>query len=137
MHDTNVAWKSCDKEEVLQNGGVNSQKQNTNITAYVPIMRYAEVLLDHAEAVNEVSGPTMAVYNDINAIRARAKMPPLPPGLSQSQMRDRIRHERRIELAFEGFRYFDIKRWRIAEQVLNGVNDGLVTRQFISPKNYQ
>ncbi|MBX3256434.1 MAG: RagB/SusD family nutrient uptake outer membrane protein [Chitinophagaceae bacterium] len=129
-------WKSCDKEEVTQNGGVNSQKQNTNITAYVPIMRYAEVLLNHAEAVNEVSGPTNAVYDDINAIRARAKMPPLPAGLSQSQMRERIRHERRVELAFEGSRYFDIKRWRIAEQVLNGVDDGIVTRQFISPKNY-
>jgi len=129
-------WKSCDKEEVVQNGGVNSQKQGTNITAYVPTMRYAEVLLSHAEAVNEVSGPTQAVYDDINAIRARVKMPALPAGLSKSQMRDRIRHERRLELAFEGFRYLDIKRWRIAGQVLNGVNDGTVTRQFISPKNY-
>jgi hypothetical protein len=129
-------WKSCDKQEVVQNGGVNSQKQNTNITAYVPTMRYAEVLLNNAEAVNEVSGPTLAVYNDVNAVRARAKMPPLPVGLSQSQMRDKIRHERRVELAFEGFRYLDLKRWRIADKVLNGFNDGMVTHQFISPKNY-
>jgi hypothetical protein len=129
-------WKSCDKQEVVQNGGVNSQKQNTNITAYVPIMRYAEILLNNAEAVNEVSGPTLAVYNDVNAVRARAKMPPLPAGLSQSQMRDRIRHERRVELAFEGFRYLDLKRWRIADKVLNGFNDGMVTHQFLSPKNY-
>jgi hypothetical protein len=129
-------WKSCDKNEVVQNGGVNSQKQNTNITAYVPMIRYAEVLLNHAEAVNEASGPTLAVYNDINAVRARAHMPALPSGLSQSQMRDKIRHERRVELAFEGFRYLDLKRWRIADKVLNGYNDGMVTHQFISPKNY-
>jgi len=51
-------------------------------------------------------------------------------------MRQRIRNERRVELAFEGFRYFDIKRWRIAGQQLNGQYDGLVNRVFTSPKNY-
>jgi hypothetical protein len=129
-------WKACDKEEVVANGGVNTQKTGVPNTAYVPLMRYAEVLLSHAEAVNEVSGPNGDVYQDINAIRARANMPPLPAGLSQDQMRQRIRNERRVELAFEGFRYFDIKRWRIAGQVLNGTYDGLVNRVFTSPKNY-
>jgi hypothetical protein len=47
-------------------------------------------------------------------------MPPLPAGLSQAQMRDRIRHERRVELAVEGLRYFDLRRWGIAIQKLNG-----------------
>ncbi|NLR81356.1 RagB/SusD family nutrient uptake outer membrane protein [Chitinophaga eiseniae] len=129
-------WKSCDKEEVVANGGVNTQKTGVPNTAYVPLMRYAEVLLTHAEAVNEVSGPNGQVYQDVNAVRARANMPPLPAGLSQDQMRQRIRNERRVELAFEGFRYFDIKRWRIAGQVLNGTYDGLVNRVFTSPKNY-
>jgi len=129
-------WKSCDKEEVVQNGGVNAQKENTNITAYVPAIRYAEVLLSYAEAVNELDGPTKAVYDAVDTVRARAKMPSLPAGLGKEQMRERIRQERRVELAFEGFRYFDIKRWRIAGKVLHGMNDGLITRQFISPKNY-
>jgi len=51
-------------------------------------------------------------------------MPPFPAGLSKEQMRERIRHERRIELAFEGLRYFDLKRWHIAGAVLNNVKDG-------------
>ena len=42
-------------------------------------------------------------------------------------MRQRIRHERRIELAFEGLRHFDLVRWHIADQVLNGLNTGLIT----------
>jgi hypothetical protein len=129
-------WKACDKYEVVQNGGVNTQKQNIPNTAYVPLIRYAEVLLSNAEAVNELTGPTSDVYNDLNTIRARANMPPLPVGLSQDQMRQRIRNERRVELAFEGFRYFDIKRWKIAGQVLNGQYDGLVNRTFTAPKNY-
>jgi|SRR6218665_298723 len=133
---TYLYWKACDADEVKQNGGVSAQKQNTNNTAYVPLIRYAEVLLSHAEALNEISGPTQDVYNDINLVRARAKMPPLPAGLKIEDMRQRIRNERRVELAFEGFRYFDIKRWRIAPQALNGLKDGLITRKFESPKNY-
>lgn len=129
-------WKACDMDEVKQNGGVSAQKQYTNNTAYVPLIRYAEVLLSHAEAVNEITGPTSEVYRDIDSIRSRAGMPKLPANLNRDEMRKRIRNERRIELAFEGFRYFDIKRWRIAGQVLNGVNDSFVTRTFISPKNY-
>ncbi len=83
-------------------------------------MRYAEVLLNYAEAQNEASGPDGSVYNAINAIRDRAGMPDLPLGLSQDEMRAKIRNERRIELAFEEHRFFDIRRWRIAEDLLNG-----------------
>lgn len=99
------------------------------------LMRYADVLAMKAEAENEISGPTNTVYTSINAIRNRAGMPPLPLGLSKEAMRLKIRHERRVEFAFEGTRYFDLKRWRIAEQVLNNVKDGLVTYQFLD-KHY-
>lgn len=87
--------------------------------------RYAEVLLAIAEAENEVNGPTQKVYNAINSIRARkgVDMPPLPTGLSQAQMREKIRHERRIELAFEGHRYFDLKRWRIIGEIMNNFDE--------------
>ncbi|MCG9972864.1 RagB/SusD family nutrient uptake outer membrane protein [Christiangramia crocea] len=88
-------------------------------------MRYAEVLLNYAEAQNEASGPDATVYAAINEIRNRADMPDLPQGLSQDEMRAEIRNERRIELAFEEHRYFDIRRWRIAPDLLNGPVQGM------------
>ena len=94
------------------------------------IFRLGEVLLMHAEAENELSGPTPAVYQAIQSLRRRVHMKLLPDGLSKSQMRERIRHERRIELAFEGLRYYDLKRWHIAEAVLNNVKDGLLKYSF-------
>jgi hypothetical protein len=81
------------------------------------IWRYAEVLLNYAEAQNEATGPDQSVYDAINKIRTRGGLPNLPAGLTQETMRQRIRRERRIELAFEGKRLFDLWRWHIAEQV--------------------
>lgn len=103
-----------------------------------PLMRYAEVLLMYAESANEVDGPSTAVYNAVNQIRARGDilMPPLIPGLSKDQMRVAIRHERRIELAFEGFRYDDVKRWKIAETLLNmPASESVISKSF-AKKNY-
>jgi starch-binding outer membrane protein, SusD/RagB family len=82
--------------------------------------RYAEVLLNYAEAQNEAVGPDASVYNAINQIRARTSvaMPALPAGLTQSQMRDRIRNERAVELAFEDFRWYDIMRWKAGPQIV-------------------
>jgi hypothetical protein len=80
--------------------------------------RYAEILLNYAEAINEAEGPTKA-FEPINSIRARAGIPNLPSGLSQAEMRERIRNERRVELAFEEHRYWDVRRWKIAEQTEN------------------
>jgi len=87
------------------------------------LMRYADVLLMYAEAQNEASGPDGTVYAAVNEVRARVDMPELPAGLSQSEMRDRIRHERRVELAFGGTRYFDLKRWGILLEVCNQITD--------------
>jgi hypothetical protein len=100
------------------------------------ILRYADVLLMLAEAENEINGPTNMAYNAINAIRERGKTSELPEGLTKDQMRERIRHERRIELAFEGGRYFDLKRWKIAKQVLNNTHDGVVTYHFEDKHNF-
>ncbi|AYB31959.1 RagB/SusD family nutrient uptake outer membrane protein [Chryseolinea soli] len=83
------------------------------------LLRYAEVLLTYAEAENENIGPANA-YGAINEIRARAGMPELPLGLTKDEMRNHIRHERRVELAFEGLRYMDLRRWGIAMDKLNG-----------------
>ncbi|WP_299557364.1 RagB/SusD family nutrient uptake outer membrane protein [Seonamhaeicola sp.] len=82
------------------------------------LIRFAEVLLNFAEASNELSGPSSDVYDAINRIRNRAGMPDLPVGLSQSEMRERIRNERRVELALEGDRFYSIRRWGIAENIV-------------------
>ncbi len=81
--------------------------------------RYAEVLLNYAEAQNEAVGPDMTVYDAINEVRARSELPALTPGFSQDQMRTAIRRERRIELAFEDKRWWDLLRWKIAEVNIN------------------
>lgn len=83
------------------------------------VLRYAEILLTYAEAKNEVSGPDQSVYDAINHIRRRAGQPEIS-GLGQADLRERIRNERRVELAFENKRYFDIMRWRIGDKALTG-----------------
>jgi hypothetical protein len=86
-------------------------------------LRYAEVLLMYAEAQNEAVGPDGTVYSAINLIRERVGMPDLSPALTQDSMRTRIRHERRIELAMEGQRYFDLKRWQLDRVILPTIHD--------------
>ena len=82
------------------------------------LMRYADVLLMYAEAINETSGPTADAYGAVNKVRARAQMPDFPEGLTQDEMRAEIKHERKVEFFMEGTRYFDLLRWRDAETVL-------------------
>ena len=76
------------------------------------VSRYAEVLLNYAEALNEAQGAVAEVYTYINQIRSRAGMPALPAGLSKDAMRDRIQKERQVELCFEDHRFFDVRRWK-------------------------
>jgi hypothetical protein len=85
-------------------------------------LRYADIKLMYAEAQNEASGPDATVYQQVNEVRARpgVNMPPLPANLNQADMRTRIQHERRVEFALEGLRYFDLRRWGLAKQKLNG-----------------
>ena len=87
--------------------------------------RFAEILLNYAEAKNEASGPDNTVYEAINRIRSRAGMPDLPAGLDKDAMRQHIRNERRIELAYEEHRYFDVRRWMIAMETENKEAGGI------------
>ncbi len=79
------------------------------------IMRYSEVLLIHAEAVNEINGPTAEAYAAINEVRARARngnpdvLPDLQ-GISQEEFRLAVLHERRVEFVNEGIRWYDLVR---------------------------
>lgn len=85
------------------------------------LFRYADVLLMYAEARNEATGPDDTIFGALDQIRKRAGMPVVDRGkyTSKETLREFIRNERRVELAGEGLRYFDIRRWRIGEQVLN------------------
>ncbi|RFZ91197.1 RagB/SusD family nutrient uptake outer membrane protein [Mucilaginibacter conchicola] len=92
--------------------------------------RLAEVLLNYAEAENEANGPTPEVYTALNKIRQRSNLPAIETAyggqsLSQLQMRELIRNERRVELCFENKRYYDLIRWRIAEDVLTKDRHGM------------
>lgn len=90
------------------------------------VIRYADVLLMYAEAKNELNEMNAQVWNQtIGAIRDRAGLEPAAQAYNaawgQTDLRELIRNERRIELAMEGgLRIHDLRRWRIAEDVLNG-----------------
>jgi hypothetical protein len=85
----------------------NPTESNRNI----PVIRFAEVLLIYAEAVNEAEGtPTAEAYRAINRVRERAGLDDLPAGLTQSQFREAVYTERRLELMFEFHRWFDLVR---------------------------
>ena len=98
------------------------------------LIRYAEVQLIYAEAKIEKGEIDQSVYDAINSIRQRpgVNMPPIPSGLSQAELRSIVRKERLYELAMEGNRLFDIRRWKIAEQVMNGPFYGRVPRGFLA-----
>ncbi len=104
----------------------------SNATHNFPIFRYAEVLLNYAEAENEFLGaPDASVYKAVNDIRTRAGITTTiaSGSLSKEQMRLLIRNERRVELAFEEHRFWDIRRWKIASDVLNGNLRGMKITQ--------
>ena len=97
-----------------------------------PLFRYGEVLLSYAEAMNEAYGTDadpkgygLTARNAVDLIRKRAgltgntNLSATVPAGDVAKMREAIRHERRIELAFEEHRHLDLRRWKTAEQVLS------------------
>lgn len=95
----------------------------------IPYLRLAEIYLDYAEALNEYDPGNSDILTYLNLIRERAGIAlygeDLPTPASQEEMREAIRKERRVELAFESVRYFDVRRWKIAEDVLAGPFHGM------------
>lgn len=86
------------------------------------LFRISELYLNYAEALNEYNNASpQDVYTYLNLLRARAGMPDIP-SLNQDQMREKIKNERAIELAFEDHRMWDIRRWIDAEK--DGVMQG-------------
>lgn len=99
------------------------RSNNGNGSLYFPLYRYAEVLLDYVESLVETGdwqNPDVEKY--INMIRNRAGMPNMDKAVynTQEKVRELYRRERRVEFAFEGKRYFDIRRWGIGNETMNG-----------------
>jgi len=109
----------ADKKYVSQ---VSDFKDIWHTGINIPIIRYAEVLLNYAEAKIELNQIDNSVYSAINEIRLRAGMPEVDKVIynNQTKMRELVRRERRVELAMEGLRWFDIQRWKIGKEVMNG-----------------
>jgi len=112
--NTGYALRKGLKEEYAVSG------DNKLSSANSILFRYGEVLLSYAEAQNEAVGPDASVHEALNKVRERAELPFLKEGLTQDEMRTAIRRERRVELAFEERRWYDLIRWKIAEDNLNG-----------------
>lgn len=115
---TGYYMKKLLRQDVSRNPTVNNQKH------YKPHIRYTELFLNYAEAANEAWGPMAnggnahSAYDIIKAIRARAGVGTTNGDAylesikgDKDAMRILIRNERRIELAFEGFRFWDLRRW--------------------------
>jgi hypothetical protein len=110
-----------------------------------PVYRYAEVLLNFAEAANEVGGPdaagwTMTPKAALQMVRDRAStnLPAIDPNISKEDFRTLVKRERQVELAFEGHRYWDLLRWKDAETVLNRPVKGIkITGSIVTEQNVQ
>ena len=86
-----------------------------------PVLRYADVLLMLAEAINEQSGPTTEVYGYLNQVRKRAGLAEVA-GLDKGAFRNKVLQERRVELAFENHRWFDLKRTKTPAELAQFMN---------------
>jgi hypothetical protein len=113
---------------------INLNNGNTGVHAWI-IFRYPEIYLNYAEALNEWSPGHADIKLFYDKVRSRTgvAMPGLPAGLTQAEVKEKIRNERRVELAFEDHRNWDVRRWMQAPAYfgtpLRGVN---ITRDAIT-----
>lgn len=112
-----------------------------------PVIRLADLYLMYAEAANEAVGPSSVIYDYLNLIRERAGLKSVQSSwqehsrypdkyLSKDGLRDIIRHERTIELSFEGSRFWDLRRWKTAQFALNQQLKGWYINGYGSPTTY-
>jgi starch-binding outer membrane protein, SusD/RagB family len=109
-----------------------------SVVPSMALFRLNEFYLNYAEALNEFTPGTAEAYAAVNTIRTRSGMPNLPAGLSQSAFRARVHNERDIELCFEDHRFWDIRRWMIAEEdgVMKGAMYGLKINKLAGNNAY-
>ena len=103
------------------------------------LFRVNELHLYYAEALNEYNpAPPVEAYTAVNLIRARSAMPDFPPGMTKDQFRQKLRNEIAIELLNEDHRFWDVKRWLIAEEegVMKGAMTGLQINRVGTAPNF-
>ncbi|MNK41380.1 SusD family protein [compost metagenome] len=115
---TGYFWRKMMDDGTANNGGPTLQR-------VWGLIRLAEVMLNYAEAANEDNNIT-AAYDQLKALRKRAGILPggdgnygLSPTLDKDAMRLVIQNERMVELAYEGHRFFDVRRWKLAMEKFN------------------
>jgi len=112
------------------NESLNLLLNNTAVHSWI-YFRLPEMWLNYAEALNEYSPGNADIKTNFDRVRNRTgvAMPLLPAGLTQAQIRDRIRNERRVEFAFEDHRAWDVRRWMIAPTALGAPLRGVDVTQ--------
>ncbi|MDR3244998.1 MAG: RagB/SusD family nutrient uptake outer membrane protein [Prevotellaceae bacterium] len=118
-------------KKLIHSLSANTSSMNPYQYAF-PIIRLADLYLLYAEALNEIGGPSDEVYQYIDTVRTRTGLEKVVDSWSkyaidskknkpstQAGLRDIIRRERLNELAFEGARFWDLRRWRLAEEYMN------------------
>ncbi len=121
------------------NENLNLLLNNTSVKSW-NLIRLPEVYLNYAEALNESTPGHADIKTYVDRVRTRAgiAMPALPAGLSQADMRERIRNERRVELAFEDHRGWDVRRWMQGPQYLGAPLMGVeITRSTTGTFTYK
>ena len=93
-------------------------------------LNYAEAMLNYTGSGYETSsGLSMTAAAALNVVRARAKQPNLATGLDANQFKERLQNERFVELAFEGHRFYDLRRWKVAgEQKYRTIKSMRITK---------
>ncbi|WP_345948648.1 RagB/SusD family nutrient uptake outer membrane protein [Mucilaginibacter sp. PAMB04274] len=137
VYSTGYFWRKMMDENTSGSSGANTER-------CLPLIRYAEILMNYAEAKNEL-GDVSAAYDQIKIIRKRAGILPgadglygLKPNMTQAEMRQQIYNEKMVEFAWEDHRYFDVRRWKIATQTQNVVLKAMkITRVNASSYTYE
>lgn len=103
------------------------------------VFRYAEILLNYAEAQNELHGPNDAVRNATREVRDRVGQVPIPEDISSTKeaMRERIKNERAIEFCFEEQRWYDVISWKEGEKYFNNTIKAMRITKTGSGYNYE
>ncbi|MFA8435275.1 MAG: RagB/SusD family nutrient uptake outer membrane protein [Marinifilaceae bacterium] len=122
----NVTPTGYNQLKYIAQSDIDESKHWENAVHFI-LIRYSDVLLMYAEAKVEANDIDNSVYDAIDAIRGRddVQLPAIAKGKSREELRQIVRRERRVELAFEGLRLLDIRRWKIAHEVMPGKPEGL------------
>ncbi|MBR8534495.1 RagB/SusD family nutrient uptake outer membrane protein [Carboxylicivirga sediminis] len=133
---TNASGDDVYTARVLENGAINKWRTSINY----PLLRYADVLLMKAEAVNQLYGPTLDAIDNVNAVRLRAGAATVQElldseglALTQEELLEVIKDERSRELCFEGLRRFDLVRWGTLVEAMKEQNSLIINHPDYDP----